>query len=277
MKKLIPSLVLLLVAAPLLADEIRLVGGGTIVGQIVEKTADRVVVDTGPGRVTFPTSRVASIKTGRSALFEFRERLRAIDPQDAEGFVALGRWADAVDLDTQAGEAYQRALAADPTNASANLALGRVEQGGRWISQDDAYRAQGLVRYDGRWVSPEERAAAEQSAAQSSLAATAQREAEARAREAEARARAAEAEARQAEAQAAPAEGDGIPVWPYLYGGGTVLWPPVIPPDRPHRPRPVQPQPQPTHPPGGSLKPTPTNGNGTSPAPKPVHVKREDR
>jgi hypothetical protein len=277
MQKLIPGLVIAVLAAPVLADEVRLVGGGTIVGQVVERTADRVVIDTGPGRVTFPASRVASIKTGRSVLAEFRERIRAIDPQDAAGFIALGRWADSVDLDTQAGEAYQRALAADPGNAEANLALGRIEQDGRWMSQDDAYRAQGLVRYDGRWVSPEERAAAEQSAAQSSFAATAQREAEARAREAEARAAAAEAEARRAEAEAAaPVEGDGIPVWPYVYGGGgTVLWPPATTPDRPHHPRPrPDPRPQPTPPPGGSLKPTPA-----TPAPPPAAkpVKKEDR
>lgn len=276
MKKLIPGLLLVMMAAPLLADEVRLVGGGTIVGQIVEKTADRVVIDTGPGRVTFPASRVASIKTGRSALAEFRERLRAIDPQDVAGFIALGRWADSIDLDTQAGEAYQRALAIDPANAEANQALGRIEQDGRWLPQDDAYRAQGLVRYDGRWVSPAERAAAEESVVQSSLAATAQREAEARAREAEARAAAAEAEARRAEAEAAPAEGDGIPVWPYLYGGGTVLLPPVIPPDHPHHRRPPAPRPQPTPPPGGSLKPTPPN-NGNTPPPAARPAPREDR
>jgi hypothetical protein len=275
MKKLIPTLAFVVLASPLLADEVHLVGGGTIVGQVVEKTADRVVIDTGPGRVTFPASRVASIKTGRSALAEFRDRLRAIDPQDAAGFVALGRWADSIDLDTQAGEAYQRALAADPGNPEANSALGRIQQGGRWMSQDDAYRAQGLVRYDGRWVSPEERAAAEQTAAQSSLAATAQREALAHAREAEARAEAAEADARRAEAQATPTEGEGIPVWPYVYGGGTVLLPPSIPPDHPHHPRQPAPQPRPTPHPGGSLKPTPPN-NGNTPPPAVKTTPRED-
>jgi hypothetical protein len=267
-----------LLAPVLAADEIHLVGGGTIVGEIVERSADRVVVETGPGRVTLPMTRVTAIKEGRSALAGYKDRLRAIDAKDAAGFIELARWAAAQGLETQAREAFERALQADPGSAEANAALGRLQMDGRWMSRDDAYRAQGLVPYEGRWVTPAERDSAERARAESVLADHAEREAESRAREAEARARVAEAEARQAEAAAEATDTytDGIPFWPYLYGGGGVILDDGRP-DRPHRPRrrpPARPGPQPTPPPGGTLTPT-TPANPPPPAPaKPAPARR---
>jgi hypothetical protein len=261
MKALVPVLFALSTAALVGADEIHLVGGGTISGQIVERNAQRVVVETGPGRVTLPMSRVTRIEEGTSALAEFQERARRLEAGDAAGWVALGRWADEHDLGTQADAAFQKALSAEPGNPQANEALGRVQQNGAWVSQEESYRSQGLVPFEGGWVSPAERAVALREREGAEDSARASRESDARVREAEARARAAEAEARQAEAEAAgtqePASTDGIPFWPYAYGGGGGS-------HRSHRdpsccrtepdPRPT---PRPRKPPTGSL-----NGSG---------------
>jgi hypothetical protein len=241
------------------ADEIHLLGGGKISGEIVERSAERIVVETGPGRVTIPMSRVTKVQTGHSALREFRERARVLQPGDAAGWVALGRWADERDLGTQAREAYQRALALDPDNAAANAALGRALVDGRWLSQEESYRAQGLVPFEGAWVTPAEREAARRERSEAGLSERAEREAEARVREAEARARAAEAEARRAEAEAATQEpsGEGIPYWPYVYGGGVLL-----PPRDPSCCRPApEPRPTPTPPP---RRPPPSSLNGAA-------------
>ncbi len=56
------------------ADEIHLKGGGRVSGRIVERTATRIAIETGPGRVTLPLSRVERIVEGRSTLEAFAER-----------------------------------------------------------------------------------------------------------------------------------------------------------------------------------------------------------
>jgi hypothetical protein len=277
-RKLALPLVLVM-ARGLAADEIHLVGGGVISGEIVERTDTRIVIETGPGRVTLPMSRVARVQEGRSILADWKDRLRAVRPDDAEAYVALARWASDRNLETQAREAYERALAADPAHAAANAALGRQNVDGRWMSAEDAHRARGLVPYEGRWVTPAEREASERARFESSLAEQSQREAEARVREAEARARAAEAEARRLESEAEATSGDGLPWWPYVYGGGGVLLPSdpacCTPPDRPHPPRRPRPEPRatpaPTPPPPSPPPATPPKPPGALP------VKKEKR
>ena len=204
------------------ADEIHLVGGGRISGEIVERTAARIVLETGPGRVTLPMSRITKVVVSPSALSEFRARARGLAPGDAAGWAALAEWALQRDLATQAREAYQRVVAIDPGHAQANAGLGRALVDGRWLSEEESYRAQGLVLLDGAWVTPSER---ESALRERSAADVFERESAARVREAEARARAAEAEAHRAETEAEaataaqPAE-YGLPYWPYVYGGG---------------------------------------------------------
>ena len=73
-----------------------------------------------------------------------------------DGWVALGEWAEARGLGTQAREAYHRALAASPDDPRANEALGNVQMDGRWVSEDESYRARGYVQYQGEWITPAE-------------------------------------------------------------------------------------------------------------------------
>jgi hypothetical protein len=223
-------------------------------------------------------SRVTKVEVSRSALSEYQERARSLEAGDASGWVALGQWADTHDLGTQARAAYQKALALDSANPAANAALGRVQSQGLWLSQEEAYRAQGLVPFEGEWVTPREREAARRDRKDAELAERAARESEARVREAEARARTAEAEARRALTEAAAEEGsstDGIPFWPYGYGGGGGAWLPrhrdpsccrPVPEPRPTTPRAVQ------KPPAGSMNGTSDNGGSAKPAPQPGAV-----
>ena len=44
-----------------LADEVLLKGGGRVSGVVVDRTATAVVIETGPGRVTLPLTRVEKI------------------------------------------------------------------------------------------------------------------------------------------------------------------------------------------------------------------------
>lgn len=200
------------------ADQVVLRGGGVIHGEIVEQTAAGLVIEVGPGRMTLPMSRVERVVASTSDLSLYRARASRLAAGDAAGWVALARWAESRDLLTQARDAYERALAADPGNAAANAALGRVRMAGGWVSAEDSYRARGMVAFEGTWMTPAERAAILSDRAAEARGRELAAEAEARAREAEARARVAEAEARRAEADA-EAGGEGIP-YPFVFGGG---------------------------------------------------------
>ncbi len=215
-------------ALPAAADEILLKGGGRLQGVVVERTEKTIVVETGPGRVTLPLSRVERIVEGRSALESFRERAAELAPGDAAGWASLARWAAERDLATQSREAWTQVLRVDPSDPEANAALGRVELDGDWMSEDEAWRARGYVQYDGRWMTPAEHEALVRQRAAEDAAERERREADLRVREAEARAREAEARAREAEAAAEqPWSNGGIPLW-WGWGDG-VARPPVDP------------------------------------------------
>jgi hypothetical protein len=212
--------------AAALADEVFLVGGGRIVGEVVEERGDAVVIEVGAGRVTLPATRVVRVTSGASALSVFRDRAARLAPQDSAGWLALGLWARDHDLITLANDAFQRVIAADPGNEGARLALGHVRLDGQWMTEADSYRARGYLQYEGEWMLPEQ---AQMIAAQrmaEAEARRAEREAAARAEEAEARARAAEAEAARAAAEAEA--GYGIP-YPYVFGPGYTPYSPYGP------------------------------------------------
>ena len=226
------------------ADEILLKSGGKVSGRIVSRTDTAIEVDVGAGKITVPTSHVVRVEEKRSALHEYEEKAGRLPAGDADAWIALGDWASAMGLGTQAREAYNRALAAAPGDPRANAGVGNVQVDGRWVSEDEGYKARGYVKYQGQWMTPVEHQALMAQAAAEAQSEQARREADVRAREAEARAAEAEAAARKAEADAAAAQQDqGLPLW-YGWGAGPVAWPtgpivahPVRPVARPVRTR----------------------------------------
>jgi hypothetical protein len=149
--------VIALVAVPLLADDVYLKGGGQITGEIVKQTAESVTVDVGGGSLTVATSRVVRIEKGRSDLQEYRERAKSIPAGDAEAWRQLARWATSGTLGTQASEAYSQVVAIVPDDPEANAALGRVQLDGRWVTEEESFRARGFVKFEGEWMTPGER------------------------------------------------------------------------------------------------------------------------
>lgn len=209
------------------AEQVLLKNGGRISGILVERSATHVVMQIGPGQVKIPLASVERVVLGRSALALFAERAERLASSDKSGWLELGLWARDAGLDTQARECFERVLALEPQNPIAQASLGNVMLGGRWLSQEEAYRARGYVRFDGSWMLPEERdeLLRDRAARREEARLRVEAEAEARVREAEARARAAEAAAREAEAAA----GYGIPVG-YGYGayGVATFGPPIV-------------------------------------------------
>jgi hypothetical protein len=222
------ALLLALLPAAASADEVYLKSGGQLSGRIVNRTASQIEVDIGAGHVTVPVSHVVKIEEGRSALHEYQDRAAALGPADAAGWVALGDWASAQGLGTQAREAYTKGLAAAPDDPRANAGLGRTQVDGRWVSEEEGYRARGYVQYRGEWVSPAEYEALQREEAASNAREQERQAADARVREAEARASEAESRAKQAEGEQQQQYWDGsYPGWygAGYWGAGPVVWP----------------------------------------------------
>jgi hypothetical protein len=145
-------------AAPLLADEIQLRGGGKLTGEIVDRTEDSVTIDIGAGTMTVQRSTIVGIdEESTSALQEYRARAARIAADDIEGWRTLGRWAVQYGLSAQAHDAYSHVHAANPNDLDANRALGLVLYEGRWITEEESYKARGFVKFGGDWMTPEER------------------------------------------------------------------------------------------------------------------------
>jgi colicin import membrane protein len=212
------------------ADDVYLQGAGKISGRIVERTATSVTIEVSSGKVTVPMARVARIEEKRSPLEEYEQRAARLSPGDAAGWMALGDWAAANDMNTKAREAYERAVAIAPNDPAANKALGNVQVDGRWATEEEAYRARGYVQFEGEWMTPAEQQRMLQERA-ADKAERARQDADRRARDAEQdRAREAEAQAKKAEEEA---EG-GMPLW-WAWGPGPTYWP-TTPVTRPARP-----------------------------------------
>lgn len=243
-------LLYLLLFAPgvVLADEVFLKDAGSISGRIVEQTADTIKIDVGDGIIGVPTSRVERFTKGRTPLDEYDDRAAKLGAKDVAGWRALGQWASHQGLTSQSRKAYEKVLAAAPDDAAARKALGYVSMNGKWLTEEEGYRARGYVNYDGEWMTQAEAQLAQQSDANEQ----ARRDAEHRAIDAENAARDAQARADAAEKKAKEDEerrqreynnsmywggwGYGMTYWPAgpmgtgnatlklapKYGGGTI-------------------------------------------------------
>lgn len=175
MRKLVLGTILAgLLAAPALADVVTLTDGSKREGKVVRESDREVVLQVTQGRlsaeITFKREEVRSIERGptaaEGALAEVERRKGALKDKDTAGWIDYAQW-----LDRQAGfsrdarEAWERVVGLEPENATARARLGYRKVDGKWLTEEQAMAAQGLVLQNGRWVRPEEKRAAEETAA----------------------------------------------------------------------------------------------------------------
>ncbi|HEV8202558.1 MAG TPA: hypothetical protein VGS03_21300 [Candidatus Polarisedimenticolia bacterium] len=226
----VTAAVLLLAPTLLRADEVLLKGGAKFSGRIESQTDTMITINIGDGVVGVPMARVDKVVRGHSPLDEYAARAKALTEQDAEGWRALGRWANSQGLQAQAREAARKVLVVLPDDPEARGALGYVKQDGRWMTEEESYKARGYVQVGGEWMT---RAEAQQVQA-SAAAEQAVQDAERRANQAEADKILAEQRADKAEERAREAE--EVDPWTAMnnntnaawYGGwgyGVVGWP----------------------------------------------------
>lgn len=152
-------LVLALVAAPLLGDELFLKGGGRVTGEIVQETEAAMTVDIGAGNMTVQKSAVVRVERSASPLQKYRAQAAVLTPEDIEGWRKLGRWASSQGLTRQAREAFTKVKAIVPGDPEANRVLGLVLLDGRWVTESESHIARGFVLFENEWMTPAERQA----------------------------------------------------------------------------------------------------------------------
>jgi hypothetical protein len=157
---LIVAAALAIVAGSASADIVYLVNGGMLEGRVTMEDG-RIVIEQPTGKVYLNSSKVDHIEKSRTDMDVYDERFAGLKKNDAttgEDYAQLGIFATEHGMKARAETAYKKAIAVDPDNATARVALGYVKFQDHWMTADDANIARGLVKHNGAWVTPEAKA-----------------------------------------------------------------------------------------------------------------------
>ena len=163
----LPLLLLLLLAIPVLADDVYLVNGGKFEGVIAETTGSQVRIQMQGGTVSLPKTQVLRVEVGDTVLTEYlhrKETLKKNLSAKAADWLELARWARVKGLEQAGREAALIAAALDPGLEGLGSVLrvyGYVldEQLGRWVTYSESMVRRGFVQSGGQWITREEYAA----------------------------------------------------------------------------------------------------------------------
>lgn len=161
---LLAGLTLVAAAAVSRADTVKLEGGGTVRGQVLDdkSTKDVVVVKSRTGaEVKIERSKIQEIIREKTPAEEYDE-IKGDYDETAEDQFRLAMWCDARKLAKQRKEHLLKVIELDPDHAQAREKLGYVKRDGKWLTSDEAKEAKGLVKYNGRYVTPQEKEILEQ-------------------------------------------------------------------------------------------------------------------
>lgn len=158
-----------LLAACLAGDEVVLVDGTVIDGEVVADAGDTVRIRVTQGAMSAERSwsraEVARIVRGPSARQQALDRIRG-EATALPATAPAGDWVRLAQRARAAGEPALsrawalRAVGRDRSCAEAQRLLGRELVNGVWMRPDESAAARGLVRHDGRLMSWDEREAA---------------------------------------------------------------------------------------------------------------------
>jgi len=137
------------------ADQIQLVGGGSIEGVVLED-GEALVIQMDMGTVSIPRSEVVRIVRGDSALDELGRRRAKVRDGDVAGLFRLARWAQSAGLGSRALSIAREVLVLRRDHVEARAMLGYTKIDGRWMTPDEVMRHRGFVRHGAGWLSPEQ-------------------------------------------------------------------------------------------------------------------------
>lgn len=149
------SLVLVVGARGAHADVLETKDGRFIEGLVLEAEDHYIVFSRfGPSEVA--KADVAKRVRERPVDEQVRDHVQRIPATDLAGRVRLATWLQGLGREDEARTIAEAMLAIDPEHAEAHGLLGHVRHHGRWMSPDDAKRADGLERHGDCWYTPEE-------------------------------------------------------------------------------------------------------------------------
>ncbi len=152
-------LVLALSAHSALAEVFELVGGGRIVGELVNRNENRpkqYVIQVADGaQVTLDATQVEKVRRLRGDEAEY-ERIRPTYADTAAAQWELAQWCLEHKLKTQRETHLRRVIELDPEHVEARHALGYSQLNGKWTTRDEVMIDRGYRKYKGKWMSPQE-------------------------------------------------------------------------------------------------------------------------
>jgi hypothetical protein len=162
-----PALLLILAVLSAPADEITLVDGRVLEGEITSTPgADEVVLRQRSGSMTaiqrFPKAQVAGVRHGATERQQALAALAAKAKSLGEGGTASAWWS-LVEAYRKAGEpaeakrCAQVVIERDTDHADARALLGWVRHEGVWMRPNEAALARGEILFRGRWMPAAER------------------------------------------------------------------------------------------------------------------------
>ena len=136
---------------------------------VLEQTSDKIhYLDKRLKKRALSMAMVGRVEKKRCVVHEYKDKEAVA--KTADDFMALAEWAKSKKFHRDVLRlTYERALAVDPNHVGANLALGRVQYKGEWMTPvqrtermgqdaDAAKRAKGLVQHNGEWITAEDKA-----------------------------------------------------------------------------------------------------------------------
>ena len=160
MRRFLALLAFLSMVAPATSAEVFvLVGGGRLVGELVnrhESPRRTYVIRTADGAtVTLDAPQVQKMLPQRPEEAEY-DRIRPTYPDTAAAQWELAEWCRQHKLLTQREVHLGRVIELDPEHVEARRALGYTRVDGQWTTQDELMTKRGYVRYKGAWKTRQE-------------------------------------------------------------------------------------------------------------------------
>lgn len=157
MRSLLTLLACSVLGGTVLADDIVLRDGRTLVGRVMSTADGKTVVRRPWGEVTFVASKIVSVTEKRWALDDYEE-MTANLPETPAARMTVAKWCKKKGLVPEMKHELGLVIATEPDHAAARALLGHVRVEGKWMTRAAARRALGLVRRGGKWVTREEAA-----------------------------------------------------------------------------------------------------------------------
>jgi len=146
---------LLLAAGSAAADTLELKDGRIVEGVVVPQEGGYWVLSRF-GASFLEGDAVKAHTKGKSVDVQVQQQLARLDPEDTRNRGRLARWLFDLGREDEARQIAEAVIERDPEDAVAREVLGHVRHRGRWMTPDEAKRAEGYEKHGDRWYTPQE-------------------------------------------------------------------------------------------------------------------------